>query len=167
MTTIASQITSITVVYSIVYSGADQRKHQSSASLAFGRGFHWDRWIPRTNGQWRGKCFHLMTSSWKTMVKAMVKIDTRETWTEKQTEGQWIGDNRYWLRKNTSVLHVFPLIRMCHDYVYGISWWCHRIESFSALLALYERNSPVTGEFPPQRPVTWNFLWSAPEQTIE
>ena len=22
-----------------------------------------DRWIPRTNGQWRGKCFHLMTSS--------------------------------------------------------------------------------------------------------
>ena len=23
-----------------------------------------DRWISRTNGQWRGKCFHLMTSSW-------------------------------------------------------------------------------------------------------
>ena len=23
------------------------------------------RWIPRTNGQLRGKCFHLMTSSWK------------------------------------------------------------------------------------------------------
>ena len=35
MTTMASQITSLTVVYSIVYSGADQRKHQSSASLAF------------------------------------------------------------------------------------------------------------------------------------
>ena len=30
MTTMASQITSLTVVYSIVYSGADQRKHQSS-----------------------------------------------------------------------------------------------------------------------------------------
>ena len=38
----ASQITSLTIVYSTVYSGADQRKHQSSASLAFGRGFH--RW---------------------------------------------------------------------------------------------------------------------------
>ena len=35
MTTMASQITSLTVVYSIVYSDADQRKHQSSASLAF------------------------------------------------------------------------------------------------------------------------------------
>ena len=38
----ASQITSPTIVYSTVYSGADQRKHQSSASLAFVRGIH--RW---------------------------------------------------------------------------------------------------------------------------
>ena len=33
--TIASQITSLTIVHSTVYSDADQRKHQSSASLAF------------------------------------------------------------------------------------------------------------------------------------
>ena len=26
--------------------------------------YEWDRWIPRRNGQLRGKCFHLMTSSW-------------------------------------------------------------------------------------------------------
>ena len=65
MTTIASQITSLTSVYSTVYSEADQRKHQSSASLAFVWGIHRDRWIPRTKGQLRGKCFHLMTSSWR------------------------------------------------------------------------------------------------------
>ena len=64
MTTMASQITSLTVVYSTVYSDADHRKHQSSASLAFVWGIHRDRWIPRTKGQLRGKCFHLMTSSW-------------------------------------------------------------------------------------------------------
>ena len=63
MTMMTSQITSLTVVYSTVYSDADQRKHQSSASLAFVRGIHRDRWIPRTKGQLRGKCFHLMTSS--------------------------------------------------------------------------------------------------------
>ena len=40
MTTMASQITSLTVVYSIVYSGAHQRKHQSSASLTFVQGIH-------------------------------------------------------------------------------------------------------------------------------
>ena len=37
----ASQITSLTIVYSIVHSGTNQRKHQSSASLAFVRGIHW------------------------------------------------------------------------------------------------------------------------------
>ena len=40
MSPTASQITSLTIVYSIVYSGADQRTHQSSASLAFVRGIH-------------------------------------------------------------------------------------------------------------------------------
>ena len=42
MSAMASQLTSLTIVYSIVYSGADQIKHQSSASLAFVRGIH--RW---------------------------------------------------------------------------------------------------------------------------
>ena len=60
----ASQTTSLTIVYSIVYPDADQRKLQSSASLAFVWGIHRDRWIPRTKGQLRGKWFHLMTSSW-------------------------------------------------------------------------------------------------------
>ena len=39
--TMAFQITSLTIVNSTVYSGADQRKHQSSASLAFVRGIYW------------------------------------------------------------------------------------------------------------------------------
>ena len=63
MTTMASQITSLTVVYWTVYSDADQRKHQRSASPAFMWGINRDRWIPRTKGQLREKCFHLMTSS--------------------------------------------------------------------------------------------------------
>ena len=40
MGAIASQITSLTIVYSVVYWGTDQRIHQSSASLAFVRGIH-------------------------------------------------------------------------------------------------------------------------------
>ena len=42
MSAIASQITSLMIVYSTVYSGTDETKHQSSASLAFVRGIH--RW---------------------------------------------------------------------------------------------------------------------------
>ena len=74
MGVMTSQITSLTIAYSTIYSGADQRKHQSYASLAFVRGIHWwpaqikenikalrhwplweeftgDQWIPHTNGQ--------------------------------------------------------------------------------------------------------------------
>ena len=40
MGAIASQITSLTIVSSTVYSGTDQRKHESAASLAFVRGIH-------------------------------------------------------------------------------------------------------------------------------
>ena len=64
MSAMASQITGVSIVCRTVCSGADHRKHQSSASLAFVRGSTGDRWIPLTKIQWRGKCFHLMTSSW-------------------------------------------------------------------------------------------------------
>ena len=61
---IASQITSLAIVYSTVYSDADQRKHQSSASLAFVRGIH--RGPVNSPHKWpvTRKCFHFMTSSW-------------------------------------------------------------------------------------------------------
>ena len=50
MGTTASQITSLTIVYSIVYKGADQRKHQSSPSLAFVWGIH--RWPVNSPHKW-------------------------------------------------------------------------------------------------------------------
>ena len=74
MTTKASQITSLTAVYSTVYSDADQRKHQSSASLAFVWEIHRDRRIPRTKGQLRGKWFHLLTSSWFSLLLVRVTV---------------------------------------------------------------------------------------------
>ena len=55
MRSMASPITSLTIVYSTVYPGADQRKHQTSASLAFVMGN-----LPVTG-------FHLMTTSWGRM----------------------------------------------------------------------------------------------------
>ena len=61
MSAMASQITGVSIVCSAVCSGADQRKYQSSASLAFVNIFRvtgplWGestghRWIPLTKGQ--------------------------------------------------------------------------------------------------------------------
>ena len=50
MGAIASQITSLTIVYSTVYTESDQRKHQSSVSLAFMRGIH--RWPVISPHKW-------------------------------------------------------------------------------------------------------------------
>ena len=63
MSVMASQITSLTIVYSNVYSGADQRKHQRSASLAFVWGIHRGPVKSPHKGPVTRKCFHLMTSS--------------------------------------------------------------------------------------------------------
>ena len=50
MSAMVSQNTSIAIVYSTVYSGADQRKHQSSESLTFVQGFH--RWLVNSLHKW-------------------------------------------------------------------------------------------------------------------
>ena len=63
MSTMAYQIIRLTIVYSIVYSGADHRKHQSSALLAFVGGIHWWQVDSPHKGPVTRKMFHLMTSS--------------------------------------------------------------------------------------------------------
>ena len=49
-------------------------------------------------------------------------------------------------RRPRSTLHLWSAMKG--------PWWRHQMEAFSALLALCAGNSPVTGEFPSQRPVT-------------
>ena len=63
----ASQITSLAIAYSTVYSGADQRKHQkfSVTGLCVGNSPVTGEFPAQMAMQWRGKWFHLMTSSWK------------------------------------------------------------------------------------------------------
>ena len=128
MTTMASLITSLAVVYSIVYSRTDQRKHQSSASLALVRGIHRDRWISRTKGQQRGKCFHLMTSSWEAGALVL----------------EWQAINSH----SPDSISLVP----CRPSNFT-AWWRHQMETFSALLAIVRgihrspANSPHKGQW--------------------
>ena len=67
----ASQITSFAIVYSNVFIRAQIKENIKAPR-------HWplcgeftgDWWITRTNGQYRGKCFNLMTSSWVQLTNA-------------------------------------------------------------------------------------------------
>ena len=65
MLAMTSQITSVSIVCSSVCSGSDQRKYQSSVSLAFVRGIHWWPMDSPHKGSVTQKVFpYVMTSSW-------------------------------------------------------------------------------------------------------
>ena len=71
------QITGVSIVCSTVCSDADQRKHRSSASLAFVRGVHWWQVYSPHRGPVTGRHFHLMTSSWnKVNIEAFSDVVT-------------------------------------------------------------------------------------------
>ena len=132
MTTIASQITSLTVVYSTVYSDADQRKHQSSASLAFVWGIHRDRWSPRTKGRLRGKCFHLMTSSClekRVDTYGITKLQ-KLLLSHRRYMAMWKlhlrSPNQRWIKKTTHAFDTRPCgwHSQCHAYGWsGDRYW--------------------------------------------
>ena len=98
MTTMASEITGLTVVYSTVYSDLDHRKHQSSASLAFVWGIHRDRG-------------NLMTSSWRWSPK-LVK------WTIKWLEG-WHAMAFFWCHCNAmyKIYHTQPVVQYYNNLI--------------------------------------------------
>ena len=52
--------------------------------------------------------------------------------------------------------HIWNICTYLHQQA-GISWWRHQMETFSALLAICVGNSPDSGDFPAQRPVTRSF----------
>ena len=54
--------------------------------------------------------------------------------------------------ENTTTWKRFP-----QYWNYCKAWWRHQMETFSALLAICAGNSPVTGEFPAQKPLTRSF----------
>ena len=68
-----------------------------------------------------------------------------------------------WLvyREILSLHYTHILWRLTHNWTCSFNLhsprWRHQMETFFALLALCEGNSPVTGEFPSQRPVTRSF----------
>ena len=142
MGTIASQI-SLTIVYSNICLDADQRKHQSSASLAFVRGIH--RGPVNSPHKWpvTRKCFHLMTSSWlaNNMVRSLYGDRTivgTHWWQSlakmmtKESSGEIVSRGLYRVRiKNSPTGSPHDDIRiwkhfLCYcPFVRGIhrSWW--------------------------------------------
>ena len=138
--------------------GCRSKKHQSSASLAFVRGIHRGpvnfphKW-PVTRKMFPFDDVIMYLEGWLTQV---------DTW----TYGKCVGDTHQrsvWFlmqRCKWSTRIKSISLRMSITFTgckLTISWWRHQMETFSALLAICAGNSPVSGEFPAQRPVTRSF----------
>ena len=76
MIPLASQITSLMIVYSSVYSGADQRKHQSSTSLTFVREFTGDGEFPAQRASNAGN----VSISWRLHVRRRSQFEQTSLW---------------------------------------------------------------------------------------
>ena len=77
-------------------------------------------------------------------------IDTIFTQLKMSLYRQWI-DAKYPACRQENDGSACKCVGVLH---HNRSWWRHQMEPFSALLAICAGNSPVTGEFPTQRPVT-------------
>ena len=80
-------------------------------------------------------------------------IEPNDDTVQRRIHGERWG---YELNTNKEYRRNLPKQRqmMCKN---GHPWWRHQMETFSALLGICAGNSPVSGEFPAQRPVTRSF----------
>ena len=116
MGAIASQITSLTIVYSTVYSDADQRKHQSSAPLAFVR--------------WTGEFPARMASN-------AVKVSI--WW--RHHDGQWVVCLSFQVNRNATF--VIVVLRAMSYYI--ASWYVESLW-LTVSLSIDTKESDFTGK---------------------
>ena len=110
------------------------------------RVFAWDSMYRTTfwNSLFTVTCA-IFGSKWVDMITDKIRIAIEADWTD------W----SHWTLHPIIVAWFVQLItRNC---LLQCSWWRHQMEIFSASLALCAGNSPVTGEFPSNKPVTRSF----------
>ena len=128
MGVMASQITSLTIVYSTVYSGADQRKHQSSAALAVVRGIH--RWPVNSPHKWpvRRKMFPFDD----VIMNLIPHLSVYWAW-------DYLWFQAFHICKRRPMSSTISE-KSCSAFriITSITWWSRQMEAVSALLAFCE-----------------------------
>ena len=152
MGAITSQITSLTIVYSTVYSDADQRKHQSSASLAFVGGIH--RGPVNSPHKWP-------------VTRKMFPFDDVIMWWQGDSRGQLISSHCMSLvlsenfSFNTRKVEDYANVSCKFGHYCPVAtWWCHDLGAISALLPAIGDKGSVTWGFDVFFDVSLNQLWS-------
>ena len=191
MGAITSQITSLTIVYSTVDSGADQRKHQSSASLDFVRGIH--RWP--MNSLHKGPVTRKMFP-FDDVIMNRIHISWGVVFTssnvcrvfDKVLQLRFLFFNLF---SDNEYVNIDPWFTSLHAVVdscrsdcllFFLGGWSNtEVNGYNSLISnncrpklsaypwwrhqIYQ--SPVDSHKKASDAELWCFLWSAPEQTVE
>ena len=104
MSVMASQITSASIIYSTVCSRADQRKHQSSASLAFVRGIH--RWP--VNSPHKGPVRIIDPQG---LPENCIKLSWLYSWMKQKCLRRWSEKGFLYIDSYHSVKHIWNWMR--------------------------------------------------------
>ena len=91
-------------------------------------------------------------SSWDSQDFGDVNMVVKMAHFHKSSRPQWVNCVLVAVNFTCTIQVIFPVPAK------QLLWWRHLMETFSALLALCVRNSPVTGEFPSQGPGTRSFV---------
>ena len=121
MTAMASQITRLTIVYSAVYLGVDQRKHQRSTSLVFVRGIH----RCSVNSPHKGPLTHKMFP-FDDIILSFTVFSLRGP----RLSGTNLDNKKGWRHKRTT--NGNTVYTMC----WFLLWWRHSMDTLPALFAL-------------------------------
>ena len=81
----------------------------------------------------------------------------QDPWLRSQWRTGWFSKKKKNFSQRISCQRKNAILCYCLTFGNFTAWWHHQMETFSALVALYVGNSPVTSEFPSQRPVTQSF----------
>ena len=114
MVVMASQITSLTSVYSTVYSGADQRKHESSASLAFVRGIH----------RWTMNSPHTRPVTGKMFLFDDVIMPIHQSFQDHPASIATLAQRRHWSASSRSAADVAPTLVFRRLRCYSLLAFC-------------------------------------------
>ena len=182
MSSMASQITGVSKVYSTVCSGVDQRIYQNAVSLAFARGIH--RWpefpaqrasnAKKVSIWWRHQGGRWITTRQSSMQTEMSTSEAMCTLSESELTDSF--DNNDGEEDNSNEDGEDEIVVWQQNHIHTLlvhgkesppTWWRHQMETFSLLLALCEGNHPTPLATKASGVELWCFLWSAPEQTIE
>ena len=138
MSAMASQITSLTIVYSTVYWGTDQRKHQSSAPLAFVRGIH--RWPVNSMHKW--PVMRKMFPFDDVIMLWYLHFETRTNWSTFCSHFQKLCKFNWWFADTypSGTHNVMITLLLCHVSTGHTSWSPSRwMNTTSKLIYFYSR----------------------------